>query len=411
VRCVLQSVYMPSYPVIILYVGSFSEGLLDGFMAVVIPLYVVSQVVFSLPEPIIVGILLSLSGLVDSLLLPFAGMVSDRLRKRKVFIQFGRALIILTLFLFTGWSSFYILAILRIIMGIGNALLLPTSLALISESMPLGVQSTSMSQQTVFRVLGGIIGPVFGSTAQIVGFTLSFVCIGIFWLVVSILIAKSVHDSPAHPGILPANPINSLKPSPSNQNFSLREMIPLGFAMFTVAYAAMMIATLQTTLNIRLNQTAIVFGLAFGAANLARLVLQIPLGVILDRSRQKPFLLVGLALMAGATWGVGQADNTLMLVFYRVLQGVGMTFSMVPILGMTARYSSLLQRGRNMGISTSGFGLGMSLGTLVTGFLISYLSVDAAFAFSSIICLIAMVMVAIMVFEQPMKTSMRKKFY
>ena len=105
-----------------------SEGLLDGFMAVVIPLYVASQVGIGLPETIAVGILLSLTGLVDSVLLPFTGIVSDRARNRKLFIQLGRALIILALFLFTCWSNFYILAILRIIMGIGIALLLPSSL-------------------------------------------------------------------------------------------------------------------------------------------------------------------------------------------------------------------------------------------------------------------------------------------
>ncbi len=66
---------------LVLYLGSLTEGMLDGFMAVVLPLYVADRFkdTLGIPVAVIAGVLLSLSGLADSILLPFAGSFSDRM--------------------------------------------------------------------------------------------------------------------------------------------------------------------------------------------------------------------------------------------------------------------------------------------------------------------------------------------
>lgn len=394
--------------VMILYLGSLSEGMLDGFMAVVLPLYVVDRFSDTLGMPVAVaaGILLSLSSLIDSILLPFAGSFSDRMLRRKRFIQLGRALIFLTLVLFTAWPSFLFAAALRVLQGIGISLLLPSSLALISESMPEGTQASAMSLQTSLRVLGGLLGPILGGLAQkVIGYEWSFLLLAGLWLGISLLIAGLVKDVRIH-----GQKVETARAAAAPQGgqaglLTLQDMLLLGTAMFAVSYGAAMIGSLQNILNERLNQTAVAFGIAYGATAFARIGLQVPVGYLVDRFRPKPFILAGLALMGLATLGVGRVNTTGELIFFRVLQGLGMTFSMVPVLGMAASISGPKFRGRNMGISTSGFGLGASAGPLVSGFLASYFSLEVAFVFSALLCAAAMVLVGIKVGSYSLKHS------
>lgn len=382
--------------VLVLYLGSLTEGMLDGFMAVVLPLYVADRFkdTLGIPVAVIAGVLLSLSGLADSILLPFAGSFSDRMLRRKRFIQFGRTLIFCTLVLFTVWPNFLFAATLRVLQGVGVALLLPSSLALISESMPQGMQASAMSLQTSLRVLGGLLGPILGGLAQaVIGYEGAFWIMAGAWLAASLLIAGLVRDVPVRGQKAEAVP--KAAPGQASQAgwLTLRDMLLLSTVMFSVSYCAAMIGSLQNILNEQLNQTAVAFGIAYGATSFARIGLQVPVGYLVDRFRPKPFILAGLALMGLATLGIGYVNTTGGLIFFRVLQGLGMTLSMVPVLGMAASISGPQFRGRNMGISTSGFGLGASAGPLITGLLAGYFSLEISFVFSALLCALAMILV------------------
>jgi MFS family permease len=234
-------------------------------------------------------------------------------------------------------------------------------------------------------------------------FTFSFWLMASFWSVISILIAvltKNLPDAGKHWNVEFAARSNE-----SNITISLREMLLLAIGMFVVSYSSTMIATLQGTLNERLKQTSIAFGVAYGATSFARLGLQIPLGLMIDRFKPKPFILTGLFCMAAATLGIGMTTTTTELILFRILQGIAMTLSMLPILAIAASISGSKNRGRNIGISTSGFGAGISLGPLVTGLLASYYNFWTAFIFSAILCLVALALIAFGVNNYSLSTN------
>jgi MFS family permease len=372
--------------------------MLDGFMAVVLPLYVAHSLSakLALPTPLVAGLLLSIAGFVDSILLPGAGFLSDRVGRRKLLIQIGRLLITFSLFVFTTWSSVFFVAALRVLQGIGIALLLPSSLTLISEYMPAGSQATAMGHQSTFRTLGGVLGPILGGFIQgAVGFEMSFGMMGAVWLIITLLIAFFVRDLPTYyrKGTHFDEPIN---PSKKREGYlTLQDLVLLGTANFSIAYSFTMIAALEQNLNERLSQTAVAFGVAYGATSFVRLVLQIPMGHFADKFRKKSFIVLGLGLMGLTTLGLDLVATTGQLITLRILQGLGMTFVMIPLLGLVARRSASESRARNMGIVTSGFGLGMGAGPLMTGLLASYLSLGFSFLFCTILCFSAMLLVLV----------------
>jgi len=70
----LRKQFKPNVEEIALYIGSLTEGILDGFIAISIPIlvskYLLSSISF--PEPVISGFLLSIGPIFDSVLLPIS---------------------------------------------------------------------------------------------------------------------------------------------------------------------------------------------------------------------------------------------------------------------------------------------------------------------------------------------------
>ncbi|ELY61259.1 major facilitator superfamily protein [Natronolimnohabitans innermongolicus JCM 12255] len=77
--------------VLALACARMADGIGNSFLIIVIPLYVASDVVsgatFGLSEAMIIGIILSLFGFVNSSVQPLTGRFSDRLGRRKLYAE------------------------------------------------------------------------------------------------------------------------------------------------------------------------------------------------------------------------------------------------------------------------------------------------------------------------------------
>jgi MFS family permease len=357
--------------VLALSVARFADALGNSMLYVIIPLYVVAlpAPVVSMPETLLVGVLISLYGLTNSLFQPITGALTDRAGRRKPFILLG-------LFLMAGGTLAFLFAdryidliFIRILQGLGVALTIPASLALMTTSSVKRTRGGSMGLYSTMRVLGFGIGPLLsGILYGIYGFQAVFVLGAAFVLLSTVLVQVWVDESTAEVS----------RESEMRFRFFDREAIDnrvlgLGVATFFMACAFSMMTALENEFNARLQQTALGFGIAFSALTFTRLLVQLPLGRLSDRIGRKPLIVLGLLMLAPSTAMLGYVASTMQLTGVRAFQGLASAAIAAPSFALAGDLSQKGGEGRQMSIITVGFGLGIAIGPLIAGALATYL--------------------------------------
>jgi MFS family permease len=132
-------------------------------------------------------------------------------------------------------------------------------------------------------------------------------------------------------------------------------------------------------------------------------------GALVDRiGRSKPFMLVGLIIMALATLGFLVASHYIDLLFLRVVQGVGVALTVPAALALMVGSSKKSTRGGSMGIYTTSRMLGLGIGPLLGGLLYDNFGFDSTFYAGSVFIVIAIILVNIWVKEPQSKKSSDK---
>ena len=352
--------------VLALSAARMADSLGNSILFVVIPLYVIHLPSrwLHLPETVLVGVLLAVYGLVNSACQPIVGHLVDRLGRRKELIQLGLAIMaVATLALV--WAQQYVhLLLIRMLQGIGVALTIPASLAVMARGTRRETRGGAMGIFTTMRLVGFTIGPVLGGYLHDrFGFDVVFYT-GAGLIAAGFVLVQLLVVDPGGRG-------ETEQPRRQPGFFSREVLTPgflgLGFATFVMATAFTLMVPLEKQFNTRLDQGAFGFGLAFSALMVSRLLLQIPLGRLSDRIGRRPLLLGGLVLMAPATALLGLAGSTLSLAGIRVLQGAASAGVAAPAFALAADLGTGPAQGRQMSVVSMGFGFGIALGPLLAG--------------------------------------------
>jgi MFS family permease len=372
-------------PIVALSVARLGDAVGNSLLVVVIPLYVskLPSPWLRFSDPVRTGILISAYGLVNALLQPFAGGLSDQLGRRKLFIQIGLALMALSTLSFAWASRFTYLLLLRILQGIGVALTIAASISLMAFLTEKNTRGSSMGLYTALRMVGFAIGPVLGGLLHDrFGFAVSFYAGAAFILLGWAMVQIWVRDVPQE--IVPREGPTRRLFDPSLLGSGL---ISLAFASFAMAAAFSMVATLENEFNTRLHQTALAFGVGFSALTVSRLLFQFPAGWLSDRVGRKVLVLAGLGLMAAVTPMLGLVRTTLEFTGLRVLQGISSAGIAAPAFALAADLAAAGSEGQQMSLVTMGFGLGIALGPLIAG-LLSPLSFELPFFIGGLLSLV-----------------------
>jgi MFS family permease len=352
--------------VVALSVARLGDAIGNSILFIALPLYVakLSSPWFPFPEPVRVGILLALYGLISAALQPVMGAVSDHLGKRKPLILAGLLVMGLGTLGFMAAVRFTDLLLLRALQGVGVALTIPASMALMAAGSLKETRGGSMGIYTTGRMSGFALGPLIGGFLQArYGFDAAFVAGGAFIFVAVLLVQLWVREPPA--------------PRPAvSRPFKLfdRSLLTPGIAGTALATLLMagsfsMMTTLEKQFNDKLHQTAFGFSVAFSALMVSRLLFQLPLGRLSDRVGRKPLIVGGLLLMAPVTALLGVVTSTFQLTAARLIQGVAAAAVAAPAFALAGDLSVGGGEGRQMSLITSGFGLGIATGPLLAGVL------------------------------------------
>ncbi len=345
----------------------------NSILFVVIPLYVAKlpSPYFPIPETVRVGILIAAFGVVTAFLQPFMGAISDRIGRRKIFIQGGLLLMALSSLGYVISKEYAHMLIFRSLQGVGVSLTVPAAVALIATSSHRRTRGGSMGIYSAFRMAGLAIGPLLGGFVfDRFGFDIAFFIGAGFIFIGMIMVQMWIKDIPES---------TQEKEEKSKKPFRIIDfslisagILGAGFASLVSAGAFSMVSPLETQFNARLSQTAFGFGLAISALTFGRLIFQIPLGRWSDRIGRKPLIIGGLLLMVPSTILMAYVGSTLEFSLARFLQGAASAGIAAPAFAVAADLSRRGGEGQQMSIITLSFGLGIGLGPLLSGLLAVY---------------------------------------
>lgn len=347
-----------------------ADGVGNSLLFIVIPLYVAKlpAPLFPFQESVRAGILISFFGIFAGLSQPFTGALIDHVNRRKPFVIAGLLLLAAATMAFALASQFAHALIFRAIQGLGLAITIPATMALLTNSTEKRTRGGSMGTFSTFRVSSLAIGPLIGGYMHDhYGFNATFFTGAAFMLVGGLLVQVWVKEIRVGEEKRDKKKFRIIDPVLLSSG-----MIPLGFATFVMAGSFAMIAPLEEEINARLHETATTFGFAFSALMLARIIVQIPLGHFSDRKGRKKLIVGGLILIGIATALMGYVTTTFQLMVLRVFQGIASGAIATPVFALVGDLSRPGGEGRQMSIVTMGFGFGVALGSLFAGILRMY---------------------------------------
>lgn len=400
-----QELFGTDRRVVALGIARMADAIGNSFLIVVMPLYIASGKVtgdlLGFTESLVTGLILGLFGLVTSACQPLAGRLSDRAGKRQLFVLLG-------LILFTAANFSYVLArsytsmlVIRSIQGMAAALTITASLALVSELSTPGSRGGNMGVYNSFRLIGFGIGPLASGVlieagpytlpmvGQIDGFVAAFCVAAAGALLSTILVALLVRDPEETRPSTESMTIRFRSPEPGRM---LDPIFTLGLATFIMSMGFALLTTIEPQVNQRLSQGAFLFSVEFSVLIGALGIVQPLVGKASDRYGRKGFIVAGLIGLAPITLAQGLVTTPWQMIMARTLQGISAAMVFAPALALAGDLTEEGQAGAQLSVLTVSFGLGISFGTIVSGYAIRFGFV-APFAVGAVMAALGVVLV------------------
>ena len=370
----------------------------NSFLIVVLPLYITSDVVdiegllgaeigvgaaaVTLTEPLLIGVVLSLFGFLNSLSQPFTGRLSDRVGRRRPFVLAGILLLGTASGLYTIATSYPALVALRAIQGLGAALIIPATVALVNEYAASDAdRGGNFGVYNTFRLIGFGFGPVLaGAVVEagpydlspvglpvLDGFDAAFVaaCAGAYLSFTLVFLLVRDADVEAEAG-------DDVSIRVRGEDRLLDPVFTLGLATVAMGACIALFATLQNQVNVRLDQPPVWFGAQFAAVTIANVIFQVPVGRASDRIGRRPFLVAGFLLLIPTTLFQGIVTEPALMMLVRLGQGVAVACVFAPSLALAGDLAREGESGTTLSVLTMGFGFGVALGPLASGWLYGF---------------------------------------
>jgi MFS family permease len=383
------------------------SALANSFLVVVLPLYIGQVVVlpgfvgttvraggvgFTLQPELLIGIVLSLFGFLNSLGQPFTGRWSDRTGKRKRFLLVGLGIVAVGSAGYIFFRSYVAVLAMRALQGVGAAFTIPMTVALVNEYSAPDNRGSNFGLFNTFRLLGfgtgplvagGVVaaGPYRVAGATVSGFDAAFL-VAVTGAVLSFGLITLLITDPDEAEAAAGEEI-SIRVR-NRDGPGLDPVFALGLGTVVMALGIAIYAPLANVINGQLDQGNFLFSVQFGATVLANVIFQLPFGRLSDTYGRRPFLVGGFVLLLPTTLAQGfvsLAPTALLgsavgppelMILLRFLQGVAVAAVFAPSLALAGDFAREGESGSTLSVLTMGFGLGIALGTLFSGILVGF---------------------------------------
>ena len=396
--------------VLALAFARMADSIGNSFLIVVLPLYIGSDVVsggtFGLSTALVTGLILSAFGFFMSGVQPIAGSLSDKTGKRKVFVVAGLLILAVSNFAYAFAGNYSAMLLIRIGQGIGVAVTVPATIALVNDLSTDDTRGGSMGVFNTFRMLGFGIGPVAAGTViyggpytllgyGISGFEAAFYIATLGALIGAVLVFVLVSDPDVDfdaEHTADAGGEHSIAVFERDGHGTLDSVFTLGLASLFMAIGIAILSPLESIINHHLGQSATFFGIEFAAFTLGQVVTQTPVGTASDKYGRKPFILLGLVLLIPATIAQGFVTTPFGMIGARFVQGIAGAMVFAPGFALAGDIARNSNAGTTLSVLTMAFGLGTAIGPLAGGWLVSF-DYIVPFVFAAALATLGLVLV------------------
>ncbi|MFC6836397.1 MFS transporter [Halomarina ordinaria] len=397
--------------ILTLALARMADALGNSFLIIVLPLYIESGEVdvtglvggsvlgVELTLPLLVGLVLSLFGFLNSFGQPITGRISDRTGERRRFVLFGLALFGVASATYPFVSSYEAVLLTRAFQGLGAAFTIPATIALVNEFAASDTErGGNFGVFNTFRLVGFGFGPIVAGVViqqgpyatpagRLSGFDAAF-GIAVLGAAVSFLLVTLLIEDPDRTDAAAAEDLSFDVFDPTGRQ-TFDPVFVLGVGTLFMAITIALFATLQDTITARLDEGELLFSVQFAAVVIANVLFQVPIGRASDRYGRKPFLLAGFALLVPSvalqgyvpalTPGIERAIPTLdgvagpgLMLVARLLHGVAVALVFAPALALAGDLAREGESGTTLSVLTMAFGLGVAIGPLASGYLVRF---------------------------------------
>ena len=371
--------------VVILGFARMADAMGNSFLIVVLPLYIASESIkgelLGLTESLITGLILGLFGLITSFSQPFTGRLSDKVGKRKLFVVLGLAIFTIANFSYTLADTYFLLMLIRIAQGIAAAFTITASLALVSELSQKKTRGNNMGVYNSFRLIGFGLGPLASGIlvengpyempiiGPINGFVASFLVASGAALLSALLVALLVSDPEETE---PSKRKMKIRIASKDEGRLLDPIFALALATLVMSFGFSLLAPIETKTNERLSQGPFMFSLEFSALIGALAVVQPIIGKASDRFGRRIFVLIGLIGLIPIVFLEGLVTEPWQMITTRAFHGISAAMVFAPSLALAGDLAEKGETGTQLSVVTMAFGLGISMGSFVSGYAIRF---------------------------------------
>jgi DHA1 family multidrug resistance protein-like MFS transporter len=367
------------FPVLALSIFSSMMGI--GIIAPLLPIYAENLGATG----VWIGIIFSGYAVSRTILLPFAGRLSDR-RGRKIILSIGLFAFAITSFAYVLADNIALLLIIRLLQGASFSFVQPIAQAYIGDIAPEGEEGKWMGLLNAAFFIGWGSGPLIGGVlAEHLGIDSVFYTMGalnmLAFVVVAFFLPEITHRERASVAGASFREVISSSVTRGLFSFNLgvashrgivQTFIPI-FAALTIGLSTSLVGTILTVI-------------VLGAS-----LIQIPAGQLADRFNRRVIVIIGCAGILVSMLIVPQARSFWPLLVFLAIAGIGDAVALPSASALVIEEGRKFGMGMAMAVFNMGMGVGMSIGPILAGLVADYLGVQYAFYFAAAIIFISAV--------------------
>lgn len=318
---------------------------------------------------------------------PIVGGLSDR-RGRRRFMLVGLTVYSLTGLLFVVAGSVLDLMLIRIVQGVGSAMIIPIAMSYVADLAPAGEEGRLMGQLNVALFAGIGSGPVVGGVfLDGLGMESAFYAMsamaGIALLLVRFVLpadhGRKVVDRP-----------------PLLQTFTAMIHSPRVVGIMSARASTMVVmvpsmAFLPLLMEEFMDASGSQIGVVIATRTLTNAALQTPFGRLADRFDRGRLVLVGSCIMAGAMLSIPHAGQFVYLVAIFAVMGIGEAVVWPTLGALATEEGRHFGQGSTMGVFNMSMSLGILIGSIGAGTMADLYGLSAAFTAVGILLVVVAV--------------------
>ncbi|QKT06833.1 MFS transporter [Gordonia sp. X0973] len=312
---------------------------------------------------------------------PATAPLLRRMGERPVYLA-GLLIVAASTFACAFAQGYWQLLVLRALGGIGSVMFTVSAMSLLIRISPPPIRGRVSGLYSSSFVLGNIVGPLVGGGLVGLGMRVPFVVYAVALVIATGVVWAALRRSPlAEPAVDEAT-----GPSLSTAwRVGAYRAVILTAVVFGWVFA-MRVSLLPLYFTEVLHQRLAMGGFALAAYAVGDVLVMIPAGRASDRFGRRPFLVVGMIVLAGATALLPLVGSVFGALAVTVVAGMG-TGLVAPVIQATL--ADVLYGGRG-GTALSTYQMAQDSGTIagpvIAGFVADRFGFGPAFALTGVLC-------------------------